>query len=135
MENPVLVDSNIFIALLRLGLKPAVAIGRWAEGRDLATCGMVRVEVIRGILTKRARRETEAFLNVMLNVPMDNRLWEEATELAWQLDRKGIVLPAQDILIAASARRLGADVLTDDAHFRLIPGLRVAGGLDDVLKK
>jgi predicted nucleic acid-binding protein len=35
------------------------------------------------------------------------------------------VLPAQDILIACCARRIGAVVLTMDTHFSDIPGLRV----------
>jgi predicted nucleic acid-binding protein len=49
----------------------------------------------------------------------------EAAELAWTLDRKGIVIPAQDLVIACCAHRIGAVVLTMDAHFRRIPDLLV----------
>jgi predicted nucleic acid-binding protein len=35
------------------------------------------------------------------------------------------VIPGTDAVIAASAMRLGAAVLTSDAHFRRIEGLRV----------
>ncbi len=133
MGSAVLVDSNIFIGLMRLGLDPADQLDAWAGTRDLATCGMVRVEVLRGIRVKKSFDLIEAYINVMLNVPTDNKLWEETAELAWQLDRKGIVLPAQDILIAASARRIEAEVLSDDRHFSSIPGIRIAGGLEDLL--
>jgi predicted nucleic acid-binding protein len=59
----------------------------------------------------------------MLYVPTDNRLWASAEELLWQLDRQGIVIPVIDALIAESARRIGAVILTLDAHFQLIPGV------------
>jgi hypothetical protein len=48
-----------------------------------------------------------------------------ATELAWKLDRQGITIPGPDLVIAASAMKLGAAVMTSDAHFSRIDGLRV----------
>ena len=59
----------------------------------------------------------------MLYVRTDNRLWESTEDLLWQLDRKGIVVPVIDALIAESARRIGAVILTLDSHFQLIPGI------------
>jgi len=58
-------------------------------------------------------------------VPTSNRIWQNATEMAWSLDRKGKVLPAQDILIAAHALKFGGGILTADRHFLDIPGMRV----------
>lgn len=125
MENVVLVDSCIFIDLLRRNLDPAVELLRVGIGPlDLATCGMVRMEVTRGLSLPAVRKGLDRFLDVMLNVPTDNRLWIDATELAWQLDRAGTRIPPQDILIASCALRIGATVLTLDKHFDLVPGLR-----------
>jgi len=59
------------------------------------------------------------------NVPMDKTLWDEATELGWQLDRMGRILPSPDILIAACALGAGVPVLARDSHFNAIPGLSV----------
>jgi predicted nucleic acid-binding protein len=132
MENVVLVDSCVLIGLLREGRDPAVELLQRSPATDLATCGMVRVEVIRGLVAPRLRRAVEGFMNVMRNVPTDNRLWEEATDLAWELDRKGMVLPAQDVVIACCARRIGAAVLTWDAHFGRIPNLRVLRSLEEM---
>jgi predicted nucleic acid-binding protein len=42
-----------------------------------------------------------------------------------KLDRQGITIPGPDLVIAASALRLGAAVMTSDAHFNRIEGLRV----------
>ncbi len=125
LETPTLIDSNVFIGLMRQGLDPAEVLTETVSSTDLATCGIVRVEVLRGVKNPRVRDGLAEFFDVLQNVPTDNRLWEEAASLAWKLDRVGRVLPAQDILIAASAMRLGAVVLTADAHFEMIPGLRV----------
>jgi predicted nucleic acid-binding protein len=132
MANVVLVDSCVLIGLLRQGRDPAIELGCRSEQTDLATCGMVRLEVIRGLSAPRLRKAVEAFLNVMLDVPADNRLWEQASALAWELDRQGTVLPAQDILIACCAQRIEAAVLTWDQHFRQIPHLLVLHSLDEL---
>lgn len=130
MESVVLVDSSVFIGLLREGRDPALELVSRAATTDLATCGMVRMEVMRGIIGSKQRRAFEAFLSVLRNVPTDNRLWEEAAQMAWTLDRKGVTLPAQDILIACSALRIDAAVLTRDRHFYDIPDLRVLDSLE-----
>lgn len=133
MESVVLVDSCVLIGLLREGRDPAVELSGRAPETDLATCGMVRLEVIRGLAAPALRRAVEDFMNVMRYVPTDNRLWEAAAAQAWELDRQGIVLPAQDILIACCARRIDAAVLTWDKHFVRIPNLRVVQSLDALL--
>ncbi|MFZ4776010.1 MAG: type II toxin-antitoxin system VapC family toxin [Terrimicrobiaceae bacterium] len=123
MASDALVDSNVFILLLRRDEDPV----RWLGARleDIYTCGMVRLEVLRGIKGSRQRDDIAAFFNVLCNVQTDNRLWEQAAELGWELDRCGRTIPAQDILIAACALRAGVPVLTADKHFEGIPGLMV----------
>lgn len=125
MASDILVDSNVFIALLKRGRDPASLLLQWAGNRNLATCGMVRLEVLRGITLPKSHRNTSAFFDVMINVPSNNRLWEEAAELAWKMDRRGAVIPGTDVVIAACALRFGAAILTSDRHFQLIPGLEV----------
>jgi len=123
MPSAALVDSNVFIALTRCGEDP----GRWLGSRlqDIYTCGMVRLEVLRGIKNPRKREEMAAFFDVLCNVQTDNKLWEQAAELGWKLDRAGHIIPAADILIAACALRAGVPVLTADKHFQGIPDLPV----------
>ena len=125
MEPPALVDSNIYIDILRAGRDPAVELTAQVSITDLATCGMVRVEVMRGVKNPRIRDGLARFLDLLQNVASDNRLWEETAALAWELDRKGWILPAPDLVIACSARRIGAVVLTNDRHFQKVPGLVV----------
>ena len=59
----------------------------------------------------------------MLYIPSDHRRWEQTLELAWTLDRNGVVLPLQDLHIAACAAHIGAVILTLDDHFQQVPGI------------
>ncbi len=123
MASAALVDSNVFIALTRRREDSS----RWLGSRfeDIYTCGMVRLEVLRGMKNPRERDAMAAFFNVLCNVPTDNNLWEQAAELGWELDRRGLIIPGPDILIAACALRAGVPVMTADKHFDDIPGLLV----------
>jgi len=132
MESLVLIDSCIYITLSKRRLDPAVVILERLQLEDIVTCGMVRLEVIRGIALPKVRTHMESFFDVMQNVTTDNKLWEDACELGWKVTRKGNNMPAQDIIIAACALRAGAAVLTHDGHFDHIPGLRVLHTLDDL---
>ena len=120
-----MVDSNVYINLLKVRRDPTRIMGNWAGDRNLATCGMIRMEVLRGLKAPRIYQSVANFMDVLINVRTNDSFWDEASELAWQLDRKGQVIPAQDIIIAACAMRLGAAILTSDAHFRVISGLEV----------
>lgn len=130
----VLIDSNVYIDLMRAKRDVVKELYQWAGSGELVVCGMIRLEVLRGIKQPKVLQAVSSFMDVMINVPSDNRLWAEATDLAWNLDRKGITIPATDHLIAASAMRLGAAVMTSDAHFRQIEGLRVIAPPDEWFK-
>ena len=125
MNSPVLVDSNVYIGLLRRGLDPAEILGQWIGNGDLATCGMVRLEVERGLRIEKIRHRMAAFFDVLINIPTTNKIWKESAALAWSLDRSGITLPSQDILIATCAQEIGAAILTDDNHFEKFEGLQI----------
>jgi predicted nucleic acid-binding protein len=128
--SPVLADSSFYIRLLRQGQDPLRALALAASTRDLVICGIVRCEVGRALRLLKVRQRFRDSWDVMINVPADNRLWEQAEQTLWDLDRQGIVLPLTDVVIACCAQRLGAVVLTHDHHFSQIPGLRVTDRLD-----
>ena len=122
--SPVLVDSSWYIRHLRERRDPMRELTAIARTRDVATCGVIRCEVARGISDPHRLKKFDARWDVMIYVPTDNKLWAEAEALLWQLDRQGISLPLPDVVIACCARRIGAVVLTHDTHFDLIPGIR-----------
>lgn len=128
MANLILPDSNFYIGALRAGTDPFLSFASGIAEHDweFATCGMIALEVCRGL---RDPNTLQRF-GVMIFLPTTNQIWERATQLAWALDRQGRILPAQDILIAAHALQADATVLTRDAHFSSIPGLRVIARLE-----
>lgn len=128
--SPVLADSSFYIAMLRQGQDPLRALALAAASRDLAICGIVRCEVGRALRPLKIRQQFRAFWDVMVNVPTDNRLWEEVEQTLWDLDRNGKMIPLTDAVIACCARRIGAVVLTYDHHFALVPGLRTTDHLE-----
>lgn len=128
--SPVLADSSFYIRLLRQRQDPLRALALAAATRDVAICGVVRCEVGRALRPPAVRQRFHAFWDVSINVPTDNRIWEEAERTLWELDREGIVLPLTDVLIARCAMRIGAVVLTYDDHFNHIPGVRAVNRLD-----
>lgn len=123
--SPVLVDSSFYIHMLRQGRDPLRALALTAAARDLAVCGVVRCEVGRGLRELQVLKRFQAFWDVMICVPTDERIWKNVAETLWQLDRKGLTLPLPDVVIGCCARQIGAVVLTTDAHFSLIPGVGV----------
>lgn len=129
MADLVLPDSNFFITRARMGLDPFVELRAHAEEWEFATCGMVVIEVCRGRRDPHVCQRFRERFAVMIFIPATTAIWERATQLAWSLDRRGVVLPATDLLIATCALATNATVLTYDAHFRQIPGLRVVDQL------
>ena len=132
MANLILPDSNVYIGAIRAGGDPFQKFAAGINDRDweFATCGMVMLEVCRGLRGPNLLRRYRERFAVMIFIPTTSQIWERAAQLAWSLDRQGIVLPSPDLLIAACALQAQATVLTADAHFQKIPGLRVLEKLE-----
>jgi predicted nucleic acid-binding protein len=125
MGELVLPDSNFFINRARTGVDPFVELASRVDDWEFATCGMVVVEVCRGRRDPAVFQRFRERFAVMIYIATGSSVWERAAQLAWSLDRRGVVLPAPDLLIAACALQADATVLTADAHFQEISGLRV----------
>ena len=122
----VLVDSSVYIRLLRNGVDPVAELASRFEITTLVSCDVVRCEVLRGMVHPKARADLAGFFNLLVHVSTDHRVWRMTENIAWQLDRVGRVLPLPDLIIAACALHAGASVLTEDRHFDSIPGLSLA---------
>lgn len=58
---------------------------------------------------------------VVETIPVDRQTAQIFGEIVAELRRRGTPIPTNDIWIAASSARMGASLLTWDAHFRQIP--------------
>jgi len=122
----VLVDSSVYIQLLRKGKNPVTELAAVFDITEMVTCGVVCVEVLRGVVRPRVRTYLRRFFDMLIDVPMSRDVWRSTEELAWNLDRRGLILPLTDLLIATCAFRAGASLLTYDWHFESVPGLRLS---------
>ncbi len=128
----VLIDSSWWIGEARAGRDPVRELTLAAHLHDLAICGVVRCEVARGVRSAESLAKLRRFWDVMIYVPTDNALWREAEDLLWTLDRAGRQIPLPDAVIAVSALRVGAVVLTHDGHFDAVAGLHTVGALREL---
>ena len=129
MPGSALVDSSFFIDRLRAGLDPLEELAAASDEWELLTCGVVQVEILRGMKHKKAHQRMAEFLDCMLYVPTLNATWERARQLAWEMDRRGKFMQVTDLLIATCALAADAAVLTFDSDFSRVPGLRVIRSL------
>lgn len=125
MASLVLPDSSYYITATRAGLDPFIELRAKADEYEYAVCGMVQLEVLRGRRDPHVLRRFRDTFAVMIFITTNHAIWERAGQLAWALDRQGVVLPATDLIIAACALQADAAVLTYDQHFQQVPGLRV----------
>jgi predicted nucleic acid-binding protein len=129
MPGSALVDSSFFIDRLRRGLDPLEELAAWSDEWEFLTCGVVQIEVLRGLKHPGARQRMQESMDCMLYVPTLNSIWEKARDLAWKLDRGGKAMQVTDLLIATCALESDAQVLTLDSDFERVPGLRVIRAL------
>ena len=121
----VLVDSSIYIHLLRTGRDPIAALSDRFDATEIVGCDIVRCEVLRGVIRPKAKAVLAEFFDLLVHVTMDHRAWTATEELAWRLDRAGKILPLTDLIISVCAFRAEASIVTRDRHFEMIPNLRM----------
>lgn len=117
--SKVLVDTSSWIEALRESgnaeMREAVRTVT-AEG-NAVLCDLVRLELwngARGQAEQRMLRDLERELEC---VPTSSEVWQTARSLARACRRKGLTVPATDLLIAACADHHGLSLLHLDSHF------------------
>ena len=131
-ESACLVDSAAYIDLMRAGEDPRQVLAPLLRAGLLYNCGVVRAEVLRGIRVEKHYAQMEQFFDIVPEIPADARLWRSVSHLGWELGRRGKWPPVTDLAIAAATLRIRATLVSPDAHFRDVPGLRVVPTTEDL---
>lgn len=127
----VLIDSSVLIAAERNDLDLDAVLSRAADdpiGVSAITVAEVLYGVHRlgGLGRLRAQQVAERWLAVLPVVPFDAETAAVHAALAADLGRRGLPMGAHDLIIAATAVRLGYAVATHDRRgFARIEGLDV----------
>jgi len=121
----IMIDSTVYIDWLRRRVDLREVLGPWLTAQAVACCGVIRAEVIRGVLQPRQKAKIHSLFDSMRDLPTDSEAWGDVCELAWELDRKGTILPLTDLVIAVCAQRAGATLVSTDPHFSKVPQLKL----------
>lgn len=129
-------DTNAYTAFKR-GDEQIVAVLQHAP--IIIVCVTVLGELLGGFAAgqreSRNRSELSQFLNTpRVKVVSGTTATADLYALVYAaLRRKGHPIPTNDLWIAASSLEHGVALLTLDAHFQCIDGLRVGAQLDDFI--
>jgi predicted nucleic acid-binding protein len=130
MSRLILVDSSFFITRLGDRADPLAELERLRLDYDFAINGIIWAEVLRGRSDPHVRDRFDATFSTLLFLNLTPGAQRSAARLAWELDRRGDVIPLPDILIGATALEHDAAVLTFDRHYQKIPGLVAVSDLE-----
>jgi predicted nucleic acid-binding protein len=94
---------------------------------QIATCDMVKAELLLERRTADAVAETRRRLDLLLTAPMGERVWGRALDVLELLAHGGPLhhreVPIQDLLVAAAAEAAELPVLHYDRHFEVIASI------------
>jgi tRNA(fMet)-specific endonuclease VapC len=134
--RPILLDTNAYTAFM-LGVEEVVEVLAHAE--RLLVSSVVLGELLGGFAAgtrePKNRAELASFLDSprVESVPVTAQTADSYALVYANLRRKGQPIPTNDLWIAASALEHGAALLTRDAHFSQVDGLRCGQRLEDFL--
>lgn len=121
-RGAILADTSLWIEALRPHKKLSWLAEFTAlvlEGR-VFTLPVIRLELLSGSRDDAEFRDLEERLDALPCIVLDDRVWQEASRLAYRLRRRGVTVPNTDILIASAALVQGCPIWHRDKHFTLI---------------
>jgi len=130
MKPLVLADSSFCIFAGRDLGNPFRYFSLHEATHEFATCGVVTVEVLRGVAAPKLMDFWKRGFSRLTYLPTEQSTWEIARQVAWRLERAGRRLGTPDIIIAACAIESRAMVLTRDKRFSEIGELTVISSLE-----
>jgi tRNA(fMet)-specific endonuclease VapC len=130
-----MLDTNLCVRVLRD--RPAGARARFNENSDgLAISTVVLTELLHGAAKSARpienRRAVEDFAARLTVLAFDEAAADHAADIRADLERRGAVIGAYDLLIAGHARSRGLVLVTGNlGEFRRVTGLRCEDWLTD----
>ena len=134
--RPILLDTNVYTAFM---LGDAAVVEVMAHAERVCLNSVVLGELLGGFAAGTREAKNRAELARFLDsprvevLPVTTQTADSYALVYSGLRRKGKPIPTNDLWIAASALEHGAGLLTSDAHFAHIDGLRHGKTLEDFL--
>ena len=113
----ILVDTCIIINYLR---KPTPEIKNIFKKNEIATCGVVMAEILRGATSEKQFNQLKSAMDCFEYIPFEQGDWDNLSRLLYTLKTSGIAVPFQDVMIALLAMKTGYELWTTDQHFSIL---------------
>lgn len=113
----ILVDTNVIIDFWD---KPTEEVKNILEENDIAICGVIKTEILRGSNSEKQFSQMEEALNDFTYLSFSEKDWISLARQFITLKKNGLVVPFQDVLIAYIAIKNNCEVWTNDKHFKLM---------------
>ena len=122
----ILADTNVIIDFWD---NPNDEYARSFEDNEIATCGVITTELLRGSNSDKQFSQIEEALNDFTYFSFSEKDWISLSKLFITLKKNGLAVPFQDAMIAYLAIKHDCEVWTNDKHFKLmqvvLPSLRL----------
>lgn len=122
----ILADTNVIIVFWD---NPNDEYARIFEDNEIATCGVIKTELLRGSNSEKQFSQIEEALNDFTYFSFSEKDWISLSKLFITLKKNGLAVPFQDAMIAYLAIKHDCEVWTNDKHFKLmqvvLPSLRL----------
>lgn len=122
----ILVDTNVIIDFWD---KPTEDAKNVFEENDIAICGVIKTELLRGSNSEKQFSQMDEALNDFTYLAFSEKDWILLAKQFITLKQNGLVVPFQDAMIAYLAIKNDCKVWTNDKHFKLmqvvLPGLKL----------
>lgn len=124
--NRVLADTSIWVEYFnRPKSEYAERLAEFLEIEVVYITGIILAELLQGAKTHAEFNLLKKNLKVLPLLKETDKTWEKVGKLSFDLQRKGIVIPLSDCLIAVLAQENNCQVFTLDNHFTHIPQLEM----------
>ena len=122
----ILVDTNVIIDFWNT---PNDVAAKIFEDNEIATCGVIKTELLRGSNSEGQFSQMEEALNDFIYLPFSEKDWISLSKQFITLKQNGLAVPFQDAMIAYLAIKHNCELWTNDKHFKLmqvvLPALRL----------
>ena len=124
--NRVLADTSIWVEYFnRPESEYAERLTELLEIEVVYITGIILAELLQGAKTHAEFNLLRNNLRVLPLLKETDKTWEKVGKLSFDLQRKGIVIPLSDCLIAVLAQENNCQLFTLDNHFTYVPQLEI----------
>ena len=113
----ILVDTNVIIDYFK---NPSAETTSIFEQNEIATCGVIITELLRGAKSVKEADKLKAALECFDYLDFEKSDWIEIAELFAKFKKSGITVPFQDGIISYLAIKNNCIIWTKDNHFKII---------------